>query len=298
MGAVGTSAGRAANATVVVTGGSSGIGLATAKAFAARGLDVGLIARNPENLAAAAAEVESARRDETQKVAFATGDVADHESFAAAMRVLGEELGFAAPGGVAAAGSEGAVGAPDILVNAAGIFIPGRFEELPLDLFREHLDIDVMGVIHGCKLVAPAMIARGTGHLVNVSSSVGFVGLYGYTAYSTAKFAVMGFSEVLRQEMKVHGVQVHVVCPSDVDTPGLEKEKAVRTPEMNAIAGNVKEIPPEKVGEAIAKGVERGDYAIFADAMSRIYYRLKGVAPELFYAVTDGQVKKARQGKG
>jgi len=263
---------------VVVTGGSSGIGLATAKAFAARGADVGLIARDAEKLAAAAAEVEAVRASAEQRVAHAPADVADFDAFSSAMDALGYAGG----------------GAPEVLVQAAGIFLPGRFEDLPLSLFRDHLDIDVMGVIHGSKLVAPTMMARGSGHIVNVASVAGFLGIYGYTAYSTAKFAVMGFSEALRQEMKPYGVQVHVVCPPDVDTPGLALEKSLRTPETDAVAGNIKPIPAEKVGEAIVRGVTKGEYAIIPDFLSATYYRLKGAWPELFYSITDGDVKKAR----
>jgi 3-dehydrosphinganine reductase len=264
----------------IVTGGSSGIGLATARAFAAAGYDVGLIARDPERLASAAEQVAAARRSTEQVVSAAAADVADYDSLAAAIGELSPDV------------------APDVLVNAAGIFLPGRFEEMPLELFREHLDIDVMGVIHGCKIVAPAMMARGSGHLVNVASVAGFLGIYGYTAYSTAKFAVMGFSEALRQEMKPHGVQVHVVCPPDVDTPGLEKEVSLRPVETHAVAGNIKPISAEKVGDAIVRGVARNEYAIIPDALSSVYYRLKGAVPELFCAITDSDVAKARKAQG
>lgn len=266
---------------VIVTGGSSGIGLATAQAFAAVGADVGLIARDAEKLALAAEKVAAARTSAEQRVTHAAADVADFDALATAIETLAMGDG---------------VGAPDVLVNAAGIFLPGRFAELPLDLYRDHLDIDVMGVIHGCKLVGPGMIERGSGHLVNVASVAGFLGIYGYTAYSTAKFAVMGFSEALRQEMKPHGVQVHVVCPPDVDTPGLALEKSLRTPETDAVAGNIKPIPAEKVAAAIVRGVARDEYAIIPDALSATYYRLKGAWPELFYSITDGDVKKARRG--
>ncbi len=266
---------------VVVTGGSSGIGLATALAYAARGADVGLIARDEARLDAAAERVRAATVSADQRISMATADVRDFESVDAALAALGYPE---------------AESAPDVLVNSAGIFLPGRFEDLPVELFRDHLEIDVMGVINACKAVAPAMIGRGSGHLVNVASVAGYIGIYGYTAYSTAKFAVMGFSEALRQEMKCYGVQVHVVCPPDVDTPGLATEKSLRTPETDAVAGNIKPIAPEKVGEAIVRGVERGNYLIIPDALSATYYRLKGAVPELFYAITDGDVTKARRG--
>lgn len=264
--------------TVVVTGGSSGIGLATAKAFAARGADVAILARDQERLDAARLAVEAARRDGAQRVVAVSLDVCDRPAVRAVMATLEADLGV-----------------PDVLVNAAGIFLPGYFEEIPDEWFEQHLDIDVRGLIDVTRAVVPGMVARGSGNIVNISSVAGFIGVFGYTAYNTAKYAVMGFSEALRAEMKPLGVRVSVVCPPDVDTPGLALEKSLRPLETDRVCGNIKAIRPEAVADAIVRGVERGTYYIIPGAVSKVYFRLKGMLPGLFFAVTDGDVAKARR---
>jgi 3-dehydrosphinganine reductase len=107
----------------------------------------------------------------------------------------------------------------------------------------------------------------------------------------------MGFTEALRFEMLPLGVHVHVVCPPDTDTPALAHEKTLRPPETDVVAGNIKAIPPAKVAEAIVRGIEKDKYYIIPDALSSFYFRLKGVLPEVFFAIVDGDVKKAQSRK-
>ena len=141
------------------------------------------------------------------------------------------------------------------------------------------------------------MIERGSGHIVNVSSVAGFLGVYGYTSYAAAKYAVMGFTEALRFEMKPHGVAVSVVCPPDTNTPALERERQLRPPETDAIAGTIKPIQSERVAEAILTGVDRGKYYIIPGFESRIFFRLKGLLPEVFFRIVDKDVRKVRSGR-
>lgn len=261
----------------IVTGGSSGIGLATAELLANRGAHVGLVARDPGRLEAAREAVQAAGRDGT-KVEAVSADLSDPEQ---AKRAIDD---------LASRGLD-----PDILVNSAGVILPGRFEEMPLDFFERNIDNGFFSIVYPTRAAVPYMIAKGAGRIVNISSVAGYIGVYGYTGYSAAKYAVMGFSESLRCEMKPHGISVHVVCPPDTDTPALAYEKTLRPPETDVIAGNIKAIPPTAVAEAIVRGLERGRYLVIPGFESKAYYRLKGLWPGLFFAVFDSQVAKARR---
>lgn len=266
--------------TVIVTGGSSGIGLATAKLYAQRGCDVAIVGRNAERLAGALVELRAAASRPDQSCLTRSADLSTFEGAREAIDSLVAE-GFG----------------PDILVNSAGVIIPGEFATMPLENFESNLTNGYWSVVYPCRAAVPHMLAQGSGHIVNVSSVAGYLGIYGYTGYSSAKFAVMGFTEALRFEMKPAGIAVHVVCPPDTDTPALAFEHTLRPPETDVIAGNIKAIPATKVAEAIVRGVERGKYLIIPDALSAFYFRLKGLLPEVFFAIVDGDVAKARKAK-
>lgn len=265
---------------VIVTGGSSGIGLATACAFARRGADVAMIARDPDKLEKAKATVEACRVDGSQRVLTVSADLSRLESARAALdRVVAQDWRI------------------DILVNSAGVIVPGEFETMSPEDFLRNIEHGFLSVVWPCKAAVPYLLAAGRGHIVNVSSVAGFLGIYGYTGYSAAKYAVMGFTEALRFEMRPAGVSVHIVCPPDTDTPALEYEKTLRPRETDVIAGNIKAIPPSRVAEAIVRGVDRNRYLIIPDALSSFYFRLKGLLPEVFFAIVDGDVAKARRDK-
>ncbi len=221
--------------------------------------------------------LESARVSTSQRVLSVSADLSRFETARAAIGSIIED-DFV----------------PDILINSAGVIYPGEFESMTTEYFLRNIEHGFLSVVWPCKAVVPHMLAAGKGHIVNVSSVAGFLGIYGYTSYSAAKYAVMGFTEALRFEMKPHGVSVHVVCPPDTDTPALATERTLRPPETDAIAGNIKAVAPEVVAAAILKGIEKDRYYIIPDALSRFYFRLKGLLPEVFFAIVDSDVRKAR----
>jgi 3-dehydrosphinganine reductase len=263
--------------SVVVAGGGSGIGLAAARQYAARGHNVGILGRNAEKLAAAENSLRATAISPEQRFTSRAADLSSFEAASGAMDSLVAD-GFA----------------PDILINSAGVIVPGEFASMPLEHFESNMHNGYWSVVYPCRAAVPHMVARGRGHIVNVSSVAGYMGVYGYTGYSSAKFAVMGFSEALRFEMRPTGVKVHVVCPPDTDTAALAFERTLRPPETDAIAGNIKPISAEKVAKAIVAGVDKGRYYIIPDATSAFYFRLKGLLPELFFAIVDGDVAKVR----
>ncbi len=266
---------------VIVTGGSSGIGRATARMLVQRGANVAIIARRQALLEAALAEFEAERVTSAQVFQAYSADLSDWEQAQAA---------------IAALTVEGRT--PDILINAAGIAHPGYFEELPIEVFRRTMDVDFFGTLYPTKLVVPMMMARRSGHIVNFSSVAGFLGVFGYTAYGAAKFAVRGFSDVLRSELKPYGVQVHIVFPPDTDTPQLHEENKVKPLETRELAGNVKVLQPEDVAREVIRGLERNRYVIVPGFESKLYFLLANGISGVFRWYCDRAIAKARKKRG
>ncbi len=260
----------------LVTGGSRGIGLAVSKELVARGASVWIAARDGERLALAREQIEGARRSDRQAVGTLTLDVADAENVAS---VLGA---FAAETGV-----------PDLLVNCAGVAHPGRFEELDIEIFRWMMDVNYFGTVHVTKAIVPGMIARGSGHITNVSSIAGFLGVYGYSAYGASKFAVAGLSDVLRAEMKPLGINVSVVFPPDTDTEQLAYESKFKPAVTKVISGAGKPLSPEKVARSIVNGVVRGRFIIHPHYEGFFYFRGQNLLGGFVYPLMDLLVSRA-----
>ena len=257
----------------VITGGSSGIGLATAHAFGERGSRVTIVARRPDVLDAAVSELRSAGID----AAAYPLDVADREAVETTFLKITAERGPV-----------------DILVCSAGVARPGHFAELDDEVFREMMEIDYFGTLWPIRAVTPAMVERGQGSIVGISSDAGLVGVFGYTAYGAAKFAVRGLLEALRAELAPHGVHVGCCYPPDVDTPQLAEEDQYKPDETRAISGSFKPIPAEQVARCIVKGIENRRFALMPDAGSRMLLVLSGAAPGLVTRVMDRSARKAR----
>ena len=141
----------------------------------------------------------------------------------------------------------------DILVNNAGVVMPGRVFRAASAEFHRMMDVNYFGSVHMCRC-SPADGQRRRGHVLNVSSFAGVIGIYGYTAYSASKFALVGFSQCLRGEMWPYGVRVSVCMPPDTDTPQLAFENQHKPAETKAIAGNVKMLSGETCGGIDGQG--------------------------------------------
>jgi short-subunit dehydrogenase len=206
--------------TIALTGGAHGIGRATAARLAAAGARVVIGDRDHDVAAAVAAELGP-------RVSALPLDVADAEAWRAFVD------------------SAGPIG---VLVNNAGIMPLGAILDEPDPVTRTTLDVNLMGVVHGTKAVAPGMIARGRGQIVNVASGVGRVAMPRGATYTASKFAVVGFSEATRAELQPHGIEVCLVMPTVVRT-----ELAAGVPQ----ARFVKQVFPEDVAKTIEATIRR-----------------------------------------
>lgn len=247
--------------SVLITGGSSGIGLAFATTIAKLGATVHLCARRASTLEEASASVK--RAAPTAAISTHVLDVTDLQQAKTVVADIVQQGGI------------------DMLVNNAGIVMPGRFLELEPSEFKKQMDTNYFGTVHMCHAVLPHFITKGSGHVLNVSSLAGVIGIYGYTAYASTKFAIVGFSQALRAEMWPHGIVVSVVFPPDTDTPQLAFEDAYKPAETKAISGSIKPLSADEVALSMASGMARGKFEIYCDVASRVSALTQGAAPNL-----------------
>jgi NAD(P)-dependent dehydrogenase (short-subunit alcohol dehydrogenase family) len=246
----------------LITGAASGIGRATAIAAAGQGAELFLTDRNGEGLERVAAEI----RDAGGSVAHcATVDLVDHEAvvaFAAEVHAIAPSM--------------------DVVMNIAGISTWGRIEQLEHEHWRRTIEINLMGPISVLECFVPPMIAAGHGgHVVNVSSVAGLFGLPWHAPYSASKFGLRGVSEVLRFDLRKHGIGVSLVCPGAVKTPlvgtveivGVDRDNP-RIRKLFALFER-RAVTPEKVAERIIDGVKRNRYMVFTSPDGRFLHWLQ-----------------------
>ena len=262
----------------LITGGSSGIGLALAKELAQQGMRIAILARRQEVLDAAKVEIENLSQSQIFTI---SADVSNWEQVSKALLTFQDE-----------------VGVPDLLINSAGVARPGQFEELDVEVFHWTLDINLLGPIHVCKAVVPGMLERGSGHIVNVSSVAGFIGTYGYTAYGASTFGLRGFSDTLRAELRSRGINVTTVFPPDTDTPQLAAEMPYKPAVTKVLAETASLQPPEKVATAIRKGIQKNRILIIPGFEGKAIYFANNLPFNLGYHLMDMMVASAEKNIG
>lgn len=203
---------------VLVTGGSSGIGLAVAIKYAKLGAHITLVARNMKKLEAAKSHVlDGVDLDVTKtKVHVISLDTSSGQE-AVTKKLVTEE---------------NPLGPVDVLVNCAGTSIAGEFDTTDTAEFAKMFNTNVMGSVYPTRALLPQMKEnKSASRIVFVSSQVAQVALHGYTAYAASKWALRGLAEALQMEVKPHGILVSVAYPPDTDTPGYEVEMTTK-PEL------------------------------------------------------------------
>jgi len=262
---------------VLITGGSTGIGYSLAKMFVQEGARVWLVSRRKEVLAEAQKNLFAISPNGS--VGIISADVADQTQVQAAVDQIVKEAGV-----------------PDFLINAAGEGYANYAQSIPMEMFHKLMDINYFGTVHMTMAILPHMLKRGTGHIVNVSSAAGFLAPFGYLDYVPTKYAVRGFSDALRLELKPLGLRVSVVFPPDTDTPGLTRENKTKPYETLA-AFSSKVISPDVVAKATIDGLRRGQYIILPNFETSLYYSLVFLVGNAIYPIMDFMLADARKKK-
>lgn len=254
-----------------LTGAASGIGRATAKLVASSGSRVHLTDRDHVGLDAVAEEIRAAggRVGLVERL-----DVADHNAVAGCARRLTD-----------------AHGAMDVVMNVAGIAAWGTVAAMEHAMWRRLVEVNLMGPIHVIEELVPPMIeARRGGHLVNVSSAAGIIGMPWHAGYSASKFGLRGVSEVLRFDLARHHIGVSLVCPGAVATPltqtvdiaGVDKDGAAFRRAQARFRHHG--VTPERAAAAIVSGVERDRYWVYTSRDIRLLHGLQRWLPPAYVA--------------
>ncbi|HYR28740.1 MAG TPA: SDR family NAD(P)-dependent oxidoreductase [Thermoanaerobaculia bacterium] len=237
--------------TAVVTGASSGIGRAVALEMARRGAHVILGARRADRLESVAAECRALGVQATAVACDVTSQDDCRRLIAAAPRV-------------------------DVLVNNAGFAIFDAIADASVEELHSMMDTNYFGLVHCTQAVLPQMLARGDGAIVNVASIAGIMGFARMGGYGATKFAVVGFTEALRDEVIGRGVRVALVCPGTTDTEFFVKAERGKIPAASRLVLAVK---PERVARAVCDAAEDGRYRHILPIVSAAYMRMKELFP-------------------
>lgn len=268
-----------------VTGAASGIGRATALAAARRGADLYLTDIDAAGLEGAIEEIRAVGGEVGHAKAI---DIRDHDAVVA----LAAEI-------------HAAHGSMDVVMNVAGVSTWGTIEKLQHSDWRQMIDVNLVGPISVLECFVPPMIAadRG-GHVVNVSSAAGLFGLPWHAAYSASKFGLRGVSEVLRFDLRRHGIGVSLVCPGGVRTPLVESVNIVgvdpESPRIRKLKARFERhaVSPEHVAEKIVEGIEKNRYMVFSSRDIQLgYWVQRKFAPpyELAMRLANRQLTKAAE---
>lgn len=236
--------------SVFLTGAASGIGRATALAAARHGAVLFLTDVDEAGLLRVVEEI----RTTGGEVAYAAPvDIADHD----AVRAMAAEI-------------TANHGAMDVVMNIAGIASWGTITAMPHSTWQRVVDVNLMGPIAVLEYLVPPMVEAGRGgHVVNVSSAAGIIGMPWHAAYSASKFGLRGVSEVLRFDLARHRIGVSLVCPGGVDTGLTETVQIAGVDNTSATFRTLqarfkkRAVTPEKAASAILKGVRKNRYWVY-----------------------------------
>ncbi|MEU2449114.1 SDR family oxidoreductase [Streptomyces sp. NPDC012765] len=236
---------------VLVTGAASGIGRATAFAFAEAGARVVAVDRDAEG---AARTADMARLVGAAEAWAECVDVSDEQAMEKLAAKVAAEYGIV-----------------DVLVNNAGIGLSGSFLDTTTEDWKKVLDVNLWGVIHGCRIFGKQMAERGQGgHIVNTASAAAYLPSRTLPAYSTSKAAVLMLSECLRAELASRSIGVSAICPGIVNTnitatsrfAGVDEAEEKRRQERSSRLYGLRNFPPEKVADAILRAVVRNEAVV------------------------------------
>lgn len=239
---------------VIVTGGSSGIGKSLAMNAAKRGAHVTIVARDRKKLEDATQEIMKVVAETSQKIQYLSLDLSsDYCEVEKAFFTLEEE-----------------VGPVYMLVNVAGGAVCGKLEDTSASDIQSQISMNLLGTVYPTKALISRMKSRGEGVVVVTGSVASLFGIYGFSIYSSTKFALRGFAEALKMETKPYGVSVTLSLPPDTDTPGFANEQKSKPMETRLISESGGLVHPDIVAEQTIRDALQGKFFSYVGLESGI----------------------------
>ena len=257
------------NKVTVITGAASGIGRCTAVAMGKLGCRLFLTDINGKGLKNTVDVITNAGGKVCLSRAF---DVGDYQSMASFAKEIHEGYGSL-----------------DILINVAGIALYSQIEDIPHSDWEKVIKVNLWGVIHGLEYFVPEMIRAGRGgHIVNVSSAAGILGLPWHILYGGTKHMLVGMSESLRYDLRKHNIGVSVVCPGLVNTELVQTviihARTEETNKLRALAPKIA-ITPEKVAESIVKAIRTRKFMVITSLDIKLFYFAKKCCFPIYHLI-------------
>ena len=265
-----------ANKSVLITGGSSGIGLALSTLLVGTCGSLTILSRQKERLAEASDQLQQLPGSHATQISTLQADITKRDEISLVLDDYLREYGN-----------------PDIVINCAGAAHPGTFTSLDPEIFDWLMNVNYFGTVNVLKSLVPGMKSRKSGIIVNISSIAGFLGIYGYTAYSASKFAITGFSDALRSELKPYGIQLSIVFPPDTKTPQLDYEDQFKPYITQQLSSTANLMSAENVAKEILKKVAKRKYMILPGSEGKLLFTAKNLLGKSLYPIMDLLVNDA-----
>jgi NAD(P)-dependent dehydrogenase (short-subunit alcohol dehydrogenase family) len=260
------------NKVVVITGAASGIGKATAKAFAQKGSDLVIADNNAQRLEETAGEIKATGA----RVLARQVDVSDRNQVESFAKFVISERGHV-----------------DILINNAGVGVGGPLLDTNIEDFEWIFSINYWGVVYGLKSFLPHMVARKYGHVVNTASGAGLCSIPAMSAYCSTKFAVVGLSETLRSEVRRFGIGVSTICPGVINTNIIAQSRMHLQEGSRATHSRLIDFyrrfgwPPERVAKAIMSAVRHNRSIVPVGPEAWAQWLTKRMSQKFFEAMNE-----------
>ena len=261
---------------VLISGGSSGIGLATAKRMAREGASFLILARDEEKLTNARELILREAVSNDQYVETLSVDMRNYEELRNKLVPILNRLGT-----------------PDYAMHSAGVVYPALFEDITIEQFHWMMDTNYFAAVNLFQIISPRMKARRSGHIIAMGSASSFIAIWGYSAYSGSKYAIRGLMETLRCELKPFNIQTSIVFPPDTDTPQLAYENQFKPAITKEVSGTIKPLSADFVADKIYRGVMKNQYQIIPDRDTQLTYKAAHILGTGIFKVLDMVTDKA-----